>query len=136
MAQKNDDRIMQLKNQIAEKKAQLANKTDRFAPKTNCLLVLDKVTYNLHVEASELLLIKVNSIAMSTKDLGLDITNIIVSGYSLDKWLDDIRSFLEVKAYREEKRKLDKLEQQLTALLSDDKKTELEIDSIAAMLGV
>ena len=73
---------------------------------------------------------------MSAKDLGYDITELEISGYSLDKWLDDIRSFLEVKAYREEKRKLDKLEQQLTALLSDDKKTELEIDSIAAMLGV
>lgn len=136
MAHKNDDRIMQLKNQIAEKKAQLANKTDKFAPKTNCLLVLDKVTYNLHVEASALLLIKVNTIAMSAKNLGYDITELEISGYSLDKWIDDIRSFLEVKAYREEKRKLDKLEQKLTALLSDDKKTELEIDSIAAMLGV
>lgn len=34
-----------------------------------------------------------------------------------------------------EKRKLNQLEKQLDALLSDDKRTELEIDSIAALLG-
>ena len=83
MAQKNDERIMQLKQQIETKRNELANKTSRFTPITNCLLVIDKVTYNLHVDSSELLLIKVNMIAMSAKDLGLDISKVIISGYSL-----------------------------------------------------
>lgn len=135
MAQKNDERIMQLKQQIETKRKELANQTDRFTPVTNCLLVIDKVAYNLHVESSELLLIKVNMIAMSAKDLGLDISKVIISGYSLADWLDDIKNYMKVQSYKDEKRKLNQLEKQLDALLSDDKRTELEIDSIAALLG-
>ena len=135
MAQKNDERIMQLKQQIETKRKELATKTSRFTPVTNCLLVIDKVTYNLHVESSELLLIKVNMMAMSAKDLGLDISKVIISGYSLADWIDDIQNYLKVQSYKDEKRKLEKLERQLDALLSDDKRTELEIDSIAAMLN-
>lgn len=135
MAQKNDERIMQLKKQIEIKREELANQTSRFTPVTNCLLLIDKVTYNLHVESSELLLIKVNMMAMSAKDLGLDISNVIISGYSLADWIDDIKNYLKVQKYKEEKKKLERLEKQLDALLSDDKRTELEIDSIAALLG-
>ena len=135
MAQKNDERIMQLKQQIETKRNELASKTSRFTPVTNCLLVIDKGTYNLHVESSELLLIKVNMIAMSAKDLGLDISKVIISGYSLADWINDIQNYLKVQSYKDEKRKLEKLEKQLDALLSDDKRTELEIDSIAVLLG-
>ena len=47
MAQKNDDRIMQLKEQIEKKRKELAaSNTSRFIPITNCLLVIDKTTYN------------------------------------------------------------------------------------------
>lgn len=135
MAQKNDERIMQLKQQIETKRNELANKTSRFTPITNCLLVIDKVTYNLHVDSSELLLIKVNMMAMSAKDLGLDISKVIISGYNIADWIDDIKNYLKVQQYKDEKRKLNQLERQLDALLSDDKRTELEIDSIAALLG-
>ena len=135
MAQKNDERIMQLKQQIETKRKELANQTNRFVPITNCLLTLDKVTYNLHVDTSEWLLIKVNMVAMSAKDLGLDISQVEISGYKLTDWLDDIRNYLKVQKYKDVKRKLEKLEKQLDALLSDDKRTELEIDSIATLLG-
>mgnify|MGYP003306582600 FL=1 len=99
------------------------------------MLLLDNVTYNLHLEISEWLLIKVNMIAMSAKDLGMDISQVEISGYKLTDWLDDIRNKLKIQKYKEEKRKLEKLEKQLDALLSDDKRTELEIDNIAALLG-
>ena len=135
MAQKNDERIMQLKQQIEVKRKELASKTSKFAPITNCLLVIDKITYNLHVESSELLLIKLNMMAMSAKDLGLDISKVIISGYSLADWINDIHNYLDVQKYKEEKKNLERLEKKLDALLSDDKKTELEIDSIAALLG-
>ena len=49
-------------------------------------------------------------------------------------WIADVKAYLEVKSYKSEKKKLDMLEKQLTALLSDDKQTELQIDSLAAML--
>lgn len=134
MATKNDERIMQLKQQIETKKKELADKPHRFIPTTNCLLVLDGVTHNLHVESSDMLLIKVNMIAMSARDLGMDISKIMISGFALTDWIDDILHNMEVQKYKEEKKKLDRLEKQLNALLSDDKKTELEIDSIEALL--
>lgn len=135
MVQKNDERIIELKTQIEKKKQEMAKNKSRFVPETNCLLVLDKVTYNLHVENLPLLLIKMNMIAMSAKDLDMDITEVIISGYSLDQWITDIKNNMEVQTWKKEKRKLDVLEKQLITLLSDDKKTELEIDNIAALLG-
>lgn len=135
MAQKNDDRIMQLKEQIEKKREELAaSNTSRFVPITNCLLVIDKTTYNLHVDSSELLLIKLNSMRLSAKDLGIDTSKLMISGYSLDNWITDVKNNLSIQNYRAEKKKLDSLEKQLTALLSDDKQTELQIDQLAALL--
>lgn len=135
MAQKNDDRIMQLKEQIEKKREKLAtSNTSRFVPITNCLLVIDKTTYNLHVDSSELLLIKLNSMRLSAKDLGIDTSKLMISGYSLDNWITDVKNNLSIQNYKAEKKKLDSLEKQLTALLSDDKQTELQIDQLAALL--
>lgn len=135
MAQKNDDRIMQLKEQIEKKREELAaSNTSRFIPITNCLLVIDKTTYNLHVDSSELLLIKLNSMRLSAKDLGIDTNKLMISGYSLDNWITDVKNNLSIQNYRTEKKKLDILEKQLTALLSDDKQTELQIDSLEELL--
>ena len=134
MAQKNDERIMQLKQQIEKKRNELAEHNSRFVPITNCLLVLDKTTYNLHVESSEMMLIKLNIIAMSAKDLGIDTSKLIISGYSLNDWIADVKSNLEVQRYKKEKSDLNALEKKLTALLSEDKQTELEIDRLATLL--
>ena len=135
MAQKNDDRIMQLKEQIEKKREELAaSNTIRFIPITNCLLVIDKTTYNLHVDSSELLLIKLNSMRLSAKDLGIDTSKLMISGYSLDNWITDVKNNLSIQNYRTKKKKLDSLEKQLTALLSYDKQTELQIDSLEELL--
>lgn len=134
MALKNDERIMQLKQQIEKKRNELAEHNSRFVPITNCLLILDKVTYNLHVDSSEMLLIKLNMIAISAKDLGINTSELIISGYSLNDWITDVKNNLEVQKYKKEKNDLNTLEKKLTALLSEDKQTELEIDKLAALL--
>lgn len=131
---KNDERIMGLKSKIEKKRKELDNKKGRFNPITNCLLFLNGETYNLNVNCSEFLLIKLNMIAMSAKDLGIDTSKFIISGYSLDDWIEDVKANLEVQKYKKEKGDLNVLEKELTALLSDDKQTELEIDRLAAML--
>ena len=46
----------------------------------------------------------------------------------------DIKSKLEVSGLKKEECDLKKMESKLDKLLSDDKKTELEIDEIAALL--
>lgn len=135
MTQKaNDERIMKLKETIESKRKELASKPTRFNPVTNCLLVLDRDTYNLHVDSSKLLLMKLNSMRLSAKDLEIDTSTLLISGFSLDDWITDVKNYLEVETYKKEKKKLDSLEEQLTSLLSNEKQTELQIDSLAAEL--
>lgn len=137
MAQTNDNKIMSLKQKIADKRQKLDAMPKRVVPITNCYLICDGVTYNLHacsISDLNVLLVKINIYRMSALDLGLDPDNINVSGYSLTEWMDDIRAFIDVRKYKEEKKNLDTLEEQLNGLLSEGKKTELEIEKISALL--
>lgn len=81
-----------------------------------------------------MLLIKLNALLISAKDLEIDTSTLMISGSSLDDWIADVKANLEVQRYKAEKKKLDMLEKQLTALLSDDKQTELQIDSLEELL--
>ena len=132
---KNDDRIIALKKIVDEKKRELSGKSARFSPKTNCVLVLDGVTTNLNVcneNELQLLWIKLYAYVMAAEKIKLDVPKI--SGYDIQDWIDDIRNKLDVFAYRAESEELKKMENKLNKLLSDDKKTELELDDIEAML--
>ena len=132
---KNDDRILELKSQIESKKKELTEKKVRFSPETNCILELDGEKYNLNVCADEVLinlLIKLNMYLMSANNLGITPPNF--SGYSVDLWMIDIKSKLAVSELRKEEVALRAMESKLDKLLSDDKKTELEIDEIASLL--
>lgn len=132
---KNDDRILELKRQIEAKKKSISEKKFRFIPETNCVLNMDGMTINLNVcsdDALVLLLIRLNSYLMSAVDLGMP--DLEISGYSVTAWIKDIKSKLEVSGLKKEESDLKKMESKLDKLLSDDKKTELEIDEIAALL--
>ena len=136
----NDERILALKKQIEEKKDALKNGVKKFLPDTNCILTLDGITYNLNVLTQDELIhlaIKLNSLRLSAEDMGYDVLfTPTISGYSIIEWLHDVNSKIEVNKYNEEKKKLNSLEKQLTALLSSDKQTELKIDELAKMLGL
>lgn len=133
---KNDDRILELKKKIEEKKQALAEKKVGFVPETNCILNMDNFTFNLNVCSDDtllLLLIRLNAYRMSAKDL--DLEGFEISGYDVSLWMKDIQSKLDVSNLKKEESDLKKMEAKLDKLLSDDKKTELEIDDIAALLG-
>lgn len=137
MATKNDERIIELKSKIEKKKKELADKVTRFSPKTNCILVLDGQTYNLNTVRGEellMLLIKTNSYMISAKDLGYE--DVGLGNYQLSDYLSDIKQKLSVEQRKDEERKLKEQESLLEKLLSDDKKTELAIEAIAATLDV
>ena len=132
---KNDDRILELKKQIEIKKKAVSVKKIRFIPETNCVLNMDGITINLNVcsdDALVLLLIRLNSYLMSAVDLGM--SDFEISGYSITAWIKDIKRKLEVSCLKKEEADLKKMEGKLDKLLSDDKKTELEIDEIANLL--
>ena len=130
----NDKRIMKLKETINEKRAELESKPTTFYPITNCMLVLDDVQYNLRVASDELLLIKLNVLRMSALDLKVNPDEFIICGFPLNSWISDVKRYLEVKHNKEELSKLAGLEKQLNLLLSDDKKTELQVDKLEKTL--
>lgn len=132
----NDERIIALKKQIDEKKKQLTEKKVRFVPETNCVLELDGERYNLNVctdDALTLLLVKLNLYVMSANDLEIKLP--MFSGYPVEIWINDINHKLATSALKREENELKKMEAKLDKLLSEDKKTELELDEIAALLG-
>ena len=131
----NDDKIMLLKSQIAEKKKGLKGKK-KFSPLTNCSIELDGTRYNLHVSQKELLtnlLIKLNMYRLSVVDLELE-DEYIMSGFRVDEWITDIKLKLEILKYEEEDRKLKLLENKLHVLLSSEKQVSLAIEEIESMI--
>lgn len=77
-------------------------------------------------------MVRLNSYRMSAADLGLD--KFEISGYDLNDWITDVKARLEVIATKIEENNLKAMEAKLDKLLSEDKKTELELDSIAELL--
>jgi len=131
----NDDKIMLLKSQIADKKKGLKTKK-KFSPLTNCSIELDGVRLNLQVlnrEGLTHLLVKLNSYLLSAVDLGLD-EEYVISGYIIDQWITDIKLKLEILKYEEEDRKLKLLESKLHVLLSNERQVSLAIEEIESMI--
>lgn len=131
---KNDERVLQLKEIIDKKKAELKT-TKRFAPLTNCVLDLEGQKYNLnvlHLNDLRLLLVRLNMYLISSKDLNI---NLEFAGYNIVEWITDIKSKIEVFEHKKKESELKALEAKLDKMLSDEKKTELELDEITALLG-
>lgn len=132
---KNDERIIQLKNQIKEKKKQLDDSL-RFTPITNCSIELDEVRYNIHTLSREqlvLLLVKLYSYLHTAEFLGVA-DELIISGYNINNWLEDVDNKIKVVDVKTKEKDLKAMESKLNKLLSDQKKTELEIDELESLL--
>ena len=134
MATKNDERVLQLKQVIDKKKTEL-KVSKKFTPLTNCVLDLEGQKYNLNVlqfDDLQLLLVRMNMYLMSAKDLKI---NLEISGYNIAEWIADIKCKIEIFEYKKKEAELRTLEAKLDKMLSDEKKTELELDEIAALLN-
>lgn len=135
MAQKNDERIMSLKKQIEEKREELEKLKARFVPETNCMLELDSVRYNLHTLSDPCyLLLKLTSLTMAAEKLDVNPNDVVISGYPLSLWINDIKNKMKADKYKLEKNNLNNIEKQLTDLLSSDKQTELKIDALESLI--
>jgi len=131
----NDQRIIELRDQIAVKKEKMGN-IPRFVPITNCSLEIDGERFNLHTLGEDqltLLLIKLNLYRMSATELKV-LSNFKIGGYCVDDWISDIRSKLTLAAHKAENTNLTKMESKLQDMLSERKKVELEINEIENFL--
>lgn len=135
---KNDDRILTLKKQIDEKKKELG-KQPRFSPVTTCMFTYNGNRVNIHTLTSvkdiNAMLVYFNIYAMSAENLGINCEDVCFDGFSVSDWMEDLNAKKAVVEYTAQKAQLSALEKKLDKLLSDDKKTELEIDAIADLLG-
>ena len=128
---RNDDKILDLKAQIEKKKREIGI-VRNFNPSTNCILNIDNVNYNIHTfSKSQIIhmLVKLNSMMMSAKDLGLE-DQLEFNGYNISLWIEDLMKLLNITNIRQEQVKLVQMEKRLTEMLSDNKKIELELDEI------
>jgi hypothetical protein len=134
---KNDDRILTLKKQIEDKRKELG-KQPRFSPVTTCMFTYNGNRVNIHTLTSvkdiNAMLVHFNIYAMSAENLGIDCADINFDGFSVLEWMEDLHAKKAVVEYAAKKTQLTTLEKKLDKLLSDDKKTELEIDAIANLI--
>jgi len=134
MGTANDKKVLALKAMIQEKK----NKIEKikFVSLTNCSIELDGVRYNiltLNRDHLTFLLIKLNMYWLSMKDLGVEV--LIISGYTVQDWITDIQLKLKALSQKVEEDTLKTFELKLEMLLSEDKKTELELSSMESFLN-
>lgn len=133
---KNDDRILELKKQVENKKKEIAKKNVKFVPETNLVIEINGIKTNINVlneKDLESLLVILNMYRMSAIDL--EMKDFEISGYKVDQWINDVKAKINMKTLKNEEAELKRLEEKLDKLLSEDKKTELELDSIAVLLN-
>jgi len=134
MSTGNDKKILALREKIQEKKDKIGKV--KFVPTTSCSIDWNGNRFNLHAlnkDQLDFLLIYLNSCRLSMVDLGM--SKMIISGFSLMDWIADIKMKLAVISQKEEENNLKALESKLNTLLSEDKKTELELASIEGLLN-
>lgn len=132
---KNDNKVLQLKEQIRIKKEKIA-KLKKFTPITNMILDIGDKKHNINtmnLEKSMEMIISLNAKLMSAKELELE-DNYIIGGYKLCDWICDLKSRIDYLNVRLEENNLEKMETKLDKLLSEEKKTELELDEIENLL--
>ena len=137
MSTKNDEMILQLKKKVEEQKAELAKLPRTLQSETSTVFRTDAENLNLRVmsvEQLKLLKVKLHTYEMAATDLKIGIDEVIISGFSIDKWMHDIDMQISVLTRAEKEKKLKETENTLNKLLSDDKRTELELEALAKML--
>ena len=136
MVNKNDNRILELKKKIEQERATLKESSSRFQPITSCILDFAGQKYNLNAMSANdlsLLLSLLSVIEQANTEIAKEMQFIkpaTVNGYLLAEWIIDIRKKLDQVLYREKKAKLDKLEKQLTDLLTGETQTKLKVDNL------
>ena len=136
MSTKNDEMILQLKKKVEEQKAELVKLPRTLQSETSTVFRQDTENLNLRVMSGEqlnLLKVKLHTYEMAATDLKIGIDEVVISGFSIDKWMHDIDMQISVLTRAEKEKKLKETEATLNRMLSDDKRTELELQELAKM---
>lgn len=128
----NDELVLELRKQVEAKK-KLLKSTEKFTPKTNCNIEFHNGNrYNINVLTKPgilSLLATLQAHKTALKEL-LPEETLEYSGFSVDLWIEDLKSKFNNLNRKLEEERLKALEAKLYNLLSLDKKVELEIEDI------
>ncbi|MGL5150022.1 MAG: hypothetical protein ACRC7N_05520 [Clostridium sp.] len=134
MSSVNDNKILKLKEEIKKKKEEIS-KTKTLKYVTNGVITLDGEVYNLNVKpTNDLLLLLSKLAAYKNSVIEFDLGELIIGGYTISEWIEDIVARIKFNKVKEEETKLKSMEQLLDRRLSEEKKIEIELDEIANML--
>lgn len=138
MATKNDAMILILKDKIAKKKENITN-PGKFVPVTTCIFTLYGEKVNIHTldttQLSQWLVTFKMMIDTSKTIDGMSVNDIMIDGYNVTEWYSDLLLKYQIIKYDNEMKELKALESKLSKMLSSDKKVELELAEIAALIG-
>lgn len=136
MSTKNDKTILTLKEKIDFQKEALS-KVENFQPKTTCIFEFfgknNIHTFNVEECYKWRAIFTAMQDAHETYGDGPDI---MISGFSLHDWIDDICGRLTIVETKAKEKELLDMEAKLDKLLSADKKTEMELADMAKLLGL
>ena len=142
-----DQKTLALITEVKKKRAEIA-KLDRPVYKTNCSFRFDEGTagtaINLHVETdlrrltsiAAFLIHRESGFAQAAQKIGADpVPSFSWNGYSLDEWLDDLRTRVSKIQIAARRAKLEALEERLRKIISPEMQAQLELASIQSELG-
>lgn len=138
---KNDEMIKQLMSKVASQKEALGTRP-KVSWKTNGIFKFEDGKHlNLNaaqipalVESLAYLFNKSNNYDLAIKTLKVSVSEFQWSGYSVSEWIEDFQTRISVIQYEEKKQKLNETESKLSALVSEEARTEMELEKIAKSL--
>lgn len=142
MAKKNDALVEQLLKKVEEKKAQIQRiKNPSF--KTNLSLPIDGTTtrINLNVASPELLfriLVDLETRIEKSGDVATKYDVVFDNawhGFTLEDWRDDVVLKIRQNQAQRQVNELREIERKLNGLMSEDKRTNLELEKLSQLLG-
>lgn len=142
-----DDKTQSLIEEVQKQKAEISTaENPNYHSKTNMTFPwvegrADVV--NLRVENDIKILVKIAGTLIQQEAfynnaidlLGTDCPKFSWAGYSVEDWIDDIKVRITKIQLKSKKQKLENLEKRLTAILSPELKTILELEAIAKELS-
>ena len=135
MSTNNDSRILALQEGIRKEREAIAS-VERFVPVTTCIFQFQNYKINLHtldMEHLTLIHLLLRTFIKEAESLGYLKSKI--GGFTLEEWEHDVLGVMTKYNVRRRKQLLEQQEKKLAALLSEDKRTELELDAIEEMLN-
>jgi hypothetical protein len=140
---KNDERIKQLMTEVEDRKAKLGAKPKATWLTNGVFKYNSNEYFNLNtiqnsdklVEALSFLINKTRDQEEAAQLLGVPEPSFEWGGYSIQDWLADFKTRLSIVTWESNKAKLDGTQAKLAQLVSEEARTEMELDSISKSIS-